>query len=656
MKRPQTLLGLALLLGPVLTVLFLAWGWWALSLPKGTPPPIVYLDIDGREITSFETQAGRYQIWVPLDQIPPAVAAAVIAAEDRRFMRHHGVDPLAVARAALTNARENSVVRGASTITQQLARGLFLTRERSWWRKAREIGIALVLEARYSKRQILETYLNTVYLGQQRDAAVLGVEAGARHLFGKSLKALRLDEAALLAAAIRAPNRIFVESPTLLRHRRDAVLDAMVKDGAVSQAEARLAMTKPTRPTERAVASAPWFMELVRAEVAQRGGDTLGGMQLVTSLDRRLQEAAEAAVRERLSQAERSHRQPANSLQAAVVAIDPASGQIRALVGGRRFGQSEFNRATRARRQPGSLFKPFVYLAAFESRAREITPSTVVADEPVVIPARGGGWSPHNIDGVFHGPVTIRRALEQSLNIPAALVAQGVGLTYVTKLARATGITSSLAPVPSLALGTSEVTLLEMTTAFATIANGGVRVWPTTLGTAGAVALKPLPEPTRVVSAESAFIVTHLMRGVMGHGTGAASARWGLQEITAGKTGTTDGLRDAWFVGYTPSLVIGVWVGADDGHSIDMTGSDIALPIWADVMVKAIRKTPPAPFIPPPGIVMTRVDSETGRAVCGRENAINEAFRQGSEPPPCDSLIETPVARDIAGWFRGLFH
>jgi penicillin-binding protein 1B len=656
MKRPQTLLGLALLLAPVLTVLFLAWGWWALSLPKGAPPPVVYLDSDGREITSFETQAGRYQIWVPLDQIPPAVAAAVIAAEDRRFMRHHGVDPLAVARAALTNARENSVVRGASTITQQLARGLFLTRERSWWRKAREIGIALVLEARYSKRQILEAYLNTVYLGQQRDAAVLGVEAGARHLFGKSLNALRLDEAALLAAAIRAPNRIFVESPALLRHRRDAVLDAMVKDGAVSQAEARLAMTKPTRPTERAVASAPWFMELVRAEVAQRGGDKLGGLQLVTSLDRRLQEAAEAAVRERLSQAERSHRQSANSLQAAVVAIDPASGQIRALVGGRRFGQSEFNRATRARRQPGSLFKPLVYLAAFEARAREITPSTVVADEPVVIPARGGGWSPHNIDGLFHGPVTIRRALEQSLNIPAALVAQGVGLTYVTKLARATGVTSSLAPVPSLALGTSEVTLLEMTTAFATIANGGVRVWPTTLGTAGAVMLKPLPEPTRVVSAESAFIVTHLLRGVMGRGTGGASARWGLQELTAGKTGTTDGLRDAWFVGYTPSLVIGVWVGADDGHSIDMTGSDIALPIWADVMVKAIRKTPPAPFIPPPGIVMTRVDAETGRAVCGAEHAINEAFRQGSQPPPCDSLIETPVVRDIAGWFRGLFH
>jgi membrane carboxypeptidase/penicillin-binding protein len=271
-----------------------------------------------------------------------------------------------------------------------------------------------------------------------------------------------------------------------------------------------------------------------------------------------------------------------------------------------------------------------------------------------VIPVRGGAWTPHNIDGQFHGPVTIRRALEDSLNVPAALVAQGVGLSYVTRVARAAGITSALAPVPSLALGTSEVTLLEMTTAFATIANGGMRVWPTTLSSAGAVALKPLPESARVVSPESAFIVTHLMRGVMRRGTGGSSSRWGLQEVTAGKTGTTDGLRDAWFVGYTPNLVVGVWVGADDAHSIGLAGADVALPIWADVMVKAIRRSPPAPFTPPPGIVMTPVDA-TGRRVCGDEAAISEAFRQGSEPAACESIADAPVLRDVASWIRGLF-
>lgn len=655
MKRPRTVLGLLLLAAPIVCVIVAAWGWWALSLPRGGAPPIVYLDIDGRPIMSLESDAGRVQIWTPLSHIPPAVAAAVIAAEDRRFMRHHGVDLFAVARAALTNAREASVVRGASTITQQLARGLFLSRERTWWRKAREIAIALVLELRYSKSQILEAYLNTVYLGQERGAEVHGVGAGARHLFGKSLETLRLDEIALLAAAIRAPNRIFVESPELLRSRRDRVLEAMVKEGAVSKAAARAAMARPTRPAQKVAAVAPWFMELVRAEVAQRGGEALGAVHLVTSLDRTLQDAAETAVRDRLAQAERARRQPANSLQAAVVAIEPASGQIRALVGGRRFGQSEFNRATRARRQPGSLFKPIVYLAAFEARSREITASTIVADEPVVIPARGGAWAPHNIDGQFHGPVTIRRALEESLNVPAALVAQGVGLGYVTRVARAAGVRSPLAPVPSLALGTSEVTLLEMTTAFATIANGGLRVWPTTLSSAGAVALKPLPEPEHVVSPESAFIVTHLMRGVMRRGTGGASARWGLQEVTAGKTGTTDGLRDAWFIGYTPNLVVGVWVGADDARSIRLTGADVALPIWADVMVKALRRTPPSPFTPPPGIVMTPVERTTGRRACGDEETINEAFRQGSEPAACDTLIDSTVVREVANWFRGLF-
>ena len=655
MRRPRTLIGLALLAAPILGVIVLAWGWWTLVLPRSGVPPITYLDIDGHELTSFEAAGGRVQIWVPLERIPPAVAAAVIAAEDRRFMGHHGVDLLAVARAALTNAREASVVRGASTITQQLARGLFLSRERTWSRKAREIAIALVLELRYSKAQILEAYLNTVYLGQERGAAIEGVGAGARHLFGKSLDALRLDEVALLAAAIRAPNRIFVESPALIRSRRDRVLKAMVRDGAASAGEARTAMAQPTRPTQRASASAPWFMELVRGEVAQRGGGALGGVHLVTSLDRRLQDAAEAAVRDRLAQVERARRLPANSLQAAVVAIEPVSGQIRALVGGRRFAQSEFNRATRARRQPGSLFKPLVYLAAFEARAREITPSTLVNDEPVVIAARGGDWMPHNIDGQFHGPVTIRRALEDSLNVPAALVAQGVGLGNVTRVAHAAGIASPLAPVPSLALGTSEVTLLEMTTAFATIANGGVRVPPTTLSSAGAVSLKPLPEPARVVSPESAFIVTHLMRGVMRRGTGGSSSRWGLQENTAGKTGTTDGLRDAWFIGYTPGLVVGVWVGADDARSIGLTGSDIALPIWADVMVKAIRWTPPPPFMPPPGVVMTPVDSATGQRICGTEPGISEAFRQGSEPAGCDAIVDSPIIRDIANWFRGIF-
>jgi penicillin-binding protein 1B len=634
----------------------LAWGWWAFSLPTGGPASITYLDADRQEIASGLGENGRIQIWVPLDRIPPSVTAAVVAAEDRRFMRHVGVDPLALGRAVLTNAREASVVRGASTITQQLARGLFLNRERTWWRKAREIGIALMLELRYSKREILEAYLNTVYLGHARNSAVLGVAAGARHLLGKRLDGLGLDEAALLAAAIRAPNRIFADAATLARSRRDSVLDTMSRDGAVSDAEARAAKARPVRPPQAVASSAPWFMELARDEVERRRVlDRAGGGTVVTSLDRRLQEVAETSVRERLARAERSRRLPSRSLQAAVVAIEPASGQIRALVGGRQFSESEFNRAIRARRQPGSLFKPFVYLTAFEVRAREITPSTIVTDEPVVIPAVGGAWTPHNIDGRFHGPVTIRRALEKSLNVPAALVARNIGTTHVARIAHAAGIDSPLADVPSLSLGTSEVTLLEITSAFATIANGGVRVWPTTLADPGELTLKPLPTAARVVSAESAFIVTHLLRGVMRRGTASASAQWDLQNVTAGKTGTTDGLRDAWFVGYTPNLAVGVWVGADDARPIGLTGADIALPIWADVMQKSLRQSSYSPFAAPPGIVMASVDGDTGQRVCGGDAAINEAFRSGSEPPECESFAAIPVVRGFGRWLRGLF-
>jgi penicillin-binding protein 1B len=642
-----------------MVTLAVAWGWWAYPLPDGseTSRPVVYLDSEGREIATFNGVNGRYQIWLPSDRIPPIVTSAVIAAEDRRFMLHLGVDLVAITRAAVANAREGDVVRGASTITQQLARGLFLSRERTWARKVREVIIALWLERRYSKERILEAYLNTVYLGQERDAAVLGVAAGARHLLGKDISALRLDEAALLAAAIRAPNRVFSDEPAVVRARRDRVLDAMVAQGFTSEREARFATARPLRPPTALPTRAPWFIELAREEAVRRVIGDIPGARLTTSLDRPLQEIAGAAVRDQLAKAERTRKGlPAGTLQAAVVALEPDTGRIRVLVGGRHYASSEYNRAVKARRQPGSLFKPLVYLAAFESRGDRLTAASVVSDEPVVIPAAGGDWAPHNIDGQFHGPVTIRRALEDSLNVPAALVAQAVGMRQVVRVAQAAGIESRLAAVPSLALGTSEVTLLEMTTAFATLANGGRRVRPTTLDDTGSeTILREMPPAERAVSAESAFIVTHLLRGVMRRGTGGSSARWGLQEITAGKTGTTDGLRDAWFIGYTPDLVVGVWVGADDGRSIGMTGSDIALPIWATVMQTAVRRTPPRQFTPPPGIVMASVESGTGRRACGSDAAINEAFRLGSEPPPCEVFANTPVVKDIVDWFRGIF-
>ena len=663
-KRSTWLWLAPLIAAVVATTGTVVWAWNTFRLPEAATSARAYVQLlaDGADLTVVgvdqaaadpsrmpRPEAGD---WTPLDRIPPALVAAVIAAEDRRFMRHIGIDMLAMGHALWENARHDASIRGASTITQQLARTLFLTRERTWGRKAREIAIALWLERRYAKRTILEAYLNTVYLGQAGDRPVLGVAAGARHLFGRDLDALTLEDAALLATAIRAPSRAFADVAWRVRARRDVVLQAMASDGSATAQAVGTALAAPVRAAVPARARAPWFVQLAREEAARRVvlAPSERGVRVATTLDRRLQSVAESAVRGELARLEKSRGLGAGTLQAAVVAMEPGTGHIRAIVGGRDYGDSEFNRAIRARRQPGSLFKPLVYLAAFEWGAAGGRPTAVslVDDQPLHVWSAGREWSPQNIDGQFRGPVTIRTALEASLNVPAARVAQQVGLARVARLARAFGIQSPVSAVPSIALGTSDATVLEMTAAFAAIANGGYRVHPTTLDeSATAAALRPLPAPKRVVSAESAFIMTHLLRGVMSRGTGRASARWKLSEVTAGKTGTSDGMRDAWLVGYTPDLVVGVWVGADDGRTVGLTGSEGALPIWATVMQAAVRQAAPRSFTPPDGIVMTAVDRSTGRRACDGAPGITEAFREGSEPPACE-MLAVPAPADVA--------
>ena len=646
------------------------WAWWHYPLPEphtGTGPTVrLYAGLE--EIAVFQGVSRRSQIWVPLAQIPQAVLDAVLVAEDRRFFRHSGIDLLAILRAAITDLRHREIRQGGSTITQQLARTLFLNSERTWGRKLRESAIALILESRYPKARILEAYLNSIYLGHDGDVSVHGLGAAARHFLGKDLAKVRLHEAALLAAAISTPNRIFSGDPARARAARDGILQAMKEQGRVSDADVRQAKARPLR--WQAVTSAirpAYFVDVAREEIAQRVTlPSFREIRIATTLNPVLQRVAEQAIRDGLRRIEGPRAEP-QKLQVALVAIEPASGGIRALLGGRRYLDGPFNRATRAARQPGSLFKPIVYLAAFEAERTgdppTLTPASLIPDEPTVIRIGGRKWSPHNLDRRFRGPVTVRRAIEESLNVPAARVARDVGLDRIARTAKALGIESLLAPVPSLALGTSEVTLLEMTAAFATLANQGIRVTPTTLAaeksqaTAGLVS--PLPPPARAVSAESAFLITHLLRGVMQHGTGQASAHWGLSEVTAGKTGSTDGLRDAWFVGYTPDLVVGVWVGRDDGSPIGLTGAQAALPIWAAVMQAAVRRVPPRPFTPPAGIVFLSVNRDTGRAAsfwCGGGSVIEEAFRAGTEPQEgCHQVAAAAPIRGILDWIRSLF-
>ena len=648
----------------------LVWAWWSYPLLdlRKEHLPAVHLYAGSVEIAALQGSARRSQIWVPLREIPQPIVDAVLAAEDRRFYRHPGIDLRAVLRATVTNLRRGRVRQGGSTITQQLARMLFFSNDRTWGRKLRESGVALMIETQYTKRQILEAYLNAVYMGHDGDVAIYGVEAASRHFLGKDLAEVRLDEAALLAAAIQAPNRTFLgRFPRVVQARRNRILQTMRDLGTAGQSAVREAAISPlSRGPTGSVAEEPYFVDLVREEIARRVSlPASGEVRIATTLDPLLQRAAERALREGLGRIERA--QPGlepGRLQAALVAIQPASGAIRALVGGRVYRESPFNRATRAARQPGSLFKPFVYLAAFEAeragRGARLTPASLVLDDPIAIPDGSTIWSPQNFDRQFRGPVTVRTALEESLNVPAVRVAQDVGLEEVVQMAQALGIARPLAAVPSLALGTSEVTLLEITAAYATLANGGVRAVPTTLAAEsapqGALAVEPIPPPVRVVSADSAFLINHLLRGVMRHGTGRASARWGLSDVSAGKTGTSDSLRDAWFVGYTPDLVVGVWVGLDDASPVGLTGAQAALPIWAAVMQAAVRRSPPEGFVPPPGIVMASVDSVTGRMAsvgCGGGPMIEEAFRAGSEPAvsECDGLPAGEPAETVAEEF-----
>jgi len=654
------------------------WWWvgWYYPLPEpGVPTlPMVRLYAGAEEIAAFQGSSRRSQIWVPLAQFPQRVVEGVLAAEDRRYFYHLGVDLFAVVRAAITDLRHREVRQGGSTITQQLARTLYLSGERTWGRKLQETIIALALELRYTKHRILEAYLNSVYMGDDGGVAVHGLGGAASHFLHKKLADIRLDEAALLAAAISAPNRMFAGGePARMKEARDAVLQAMDDQAFITEGESQAARARPIRrPGVTSALRSPYFVNLARDEIARRiairSENPKVEVRIQTSLDPYLQREAERAILDGIQRIQqRQAVLDRRKVQAALVAIEPATGQIRALVGGRRYLDSPFNRATRASRQPGSLFKPIVYLAAFEAEriggSPGYTPASVIPDEPTVIRSSNRRWIPHNIDRRFHGQVTVRRALEESLNVPATRVAQDIGPDRIVHMAQALGVESRLVPVPSLALGTSEVTLLEITTAFATLANMGLRVAPTTLAVAQdhetARLISPLPPPVQAVSAESSFLVTHILRGVMREGTGRASANWGLSDITAGKSGTTDGLRDAWFVGYTPDLVVGVWVGKDDGSPVGLTGTQAALPVWASVMQTAVRRKAPRPFEAPPGVVFASVSKTTGRPAsfwCGETGAIEEAFRAGTEPQ--GSCEHVSLAGPVSGaleWIRSLF-
>ena len=601
---------------------------------------------------------------VPIAAIAPHLRNAFVAVEDHRFFMHPGVDPIALARAIVRNVREPGTVEGGSTLTQQLARTLFLSNRKSYGRKAREAVLAVLIEAQLTKEQILELYLNRIFLG----AGIYGVEAMSQRVFGKPAKDLSLAESALIAGLARAPATLSPWSNLEGATRRSHVVLSRMRDGgfitADQEREARKARFR-VRPYRSDIEGRHGY---AKAYLRQRFRDEFGGdhppdWRVDTTFVASLQDAAESAVASGL----RRTGKPA--LQAALVAVDPTTGNVLALVGGRDYQQSAFNRASRSRRQPGSAFKPFVFAAALE---RGLSPVSVLRGLNGIEPQGPDEWTPRNASDDAPDELTLRAALIESNNRAATLLQQQVGTRRVLRLATQAGL-DDLPEVPSLALGTGLVTPLAMTAAFAVFPNGGFSVRPRDITRVrdadGGTAMQQAVQSERTLSPAVAFQMVSMLGDVIDRGTGSPARRLGVRFPAGGKTGTTDDFKDAWFVGFSSSLVVGVWVGFDQPETIgrDAYGARFALPIWADFMQRAAKVRPPGAFERPAGL-----EEETLCAISYLKPVdgcpiYSEYFKEGDQIP--DRLctlhrgsIRQRVTRTIEGWLgeagrriRGIF-
>lgn len=553
-----------------------------LAVPK-RPPNIAILASDGSLLANRGETGGRV---VSIKELPPYLPRAFVAIEDRRFYQHFGVDPVGILRAIGQNLTRRGVAQGGSTLTQQLAKNLFLTPERSASRKIQEAILALWLEHKYSKDEILELYLNRVYFG----AGAYGVEAAAQRYFGKPAKEVSLAQAAMLGGLVQAPSRLAPNRNLPAAQARAAqVLAAMQELGFVPAQDAKVALAQPARPANaRGGGSANYVADLVMDVLDDYVGKFDTDITVQTTVDTGLQALAEKALTDELN----AKGTRFNVGQGALVSMRP-DGAIRALIGGRDYAQSQFNRATTAKRQPGSSFKPFVYLAAVEHGA---TPDTVKEDAPIRI----GTWAPENYSHRYEGPVTLRMALAHSLNTVAVRLGQEVGPKTVVQTAQRLGITSPLQANGSIALGTSEVTLLEMVGAYGAFANGGTGVIPYVVTSVKSAAGKMLYKRSdnglgRVIDANADGMMNAMMHETFVSGTAkkADIPGWEL----AGKTGTTQDFRDAWFIGYSGTLVTGIWLGNDDGElTKKVTGGNLPAEIWKTYMTQALKGQNPVPL------------------------------------------------------------
>jgi len=601
-----------------------------LEVPK-RPPTVEIVGTDGRPLITRGEMSGTD---ISIKELPPYLPRAFVAIEDRRFFSHFGIDPIGLIRAAAANVLRRGVSQGGSTITQQLAKNLFLTQERTLWRKMQEVVLALWLERRFSKTEILELYLNRVYFG----SGAYGVEAAAQRYFGKPAREVKVAEAAMLAGLVKSPSRLAPSrNPEGAERRARAVLAAMTELAFVTETMAKAALAQPAHAIKTAGTGslnyvADWIMDVLDDLVGRVEQDLV----VETSIDPTLQAAAEKALTDELA----LKGQKLDVAQGALVAITP-EGAVRAMVGGRNYAESQFNRAVAAKRQPGSAFKPFVYLTALE---RGLTPETVREDKPVALK----GWKPENYSREYHGPVTLTQALALSLNTVAVRLTLEVGPRAVAKTAYRLGIASKLDANPSLALGTSEVSLIELTCAYAPFANSGNATMPYVVARvrtrAGKILFTHAPQKLgRIIEPRHIAMMNAMMRETLVSGTAQRAQLPGW--AAAGKTGTSQDFRDAWFVGYTGHLVTGVWLGNDDSSPTKKaTGGALPVDIWSRFMKVAHQGVPVASL---PGL--------TGAASFASALP-NPLLLPGSSEAPvgqggAESVRPQVINRSLDGWF-----
>jgi len=612
-------------------------------------------ELEPELITEFFGSSREDRQLVKLEEVPPNLLNAIISVEDARFLEHSGVDPKGIFRAFFTNLKNLSIVQGGSTITQQLVKNFFLTQKRSYIRKLNEALMALIVESRYSKDAILEAYVNEVYMGQRGSTGIYGIAEASKFYFSKSLEKLSLSECALLAGIIRGPG-VFspFKNKSLATKRRNVVLRKMLETNTLIQSEYEEALKDPLKVKKFLSPPniAPYFVDFVKMELLESYSEKVlntQGLKIFTTLDPLLQIFANQAMAVSLKHLEANFPHLKDSsediLQGAFMAIQPQTGFIRALIGGRNYTESQFNRITQAHRQPGSLFKPFVFLTAFSiDHGKKYKLTDILSNEPFTLTYDKQVWEPTNYVPLHPDEkeeeketVTLRETLEQSINIPTARLASEIGFKKVAQMIKKLGIQSPMPAIPSLALGSKEVTPLEIATAYSVLANGGIRATPISIKQVvdpeGNVLERRSIEVEKVASEEATYLITYALEGVLNSGTGRGVKLFGFTKPAAGKTGTTNEYMDAWFSGYTPDLVGVAWVGYDKEKKVGLTGAQAALPIWTRFMLKATEYKPEHDFLVPEDIVFATIDPESGELASKKcPGSFKEAFMKGTEP------------------------